>query len=83
MERVPHGRQPDRDSAPLPAAVEIGQAIRRARRARNVTQEDLAGFLDVPRQAIIRLEAGECPDYMRRLVEVLELLGMDLRAVPR
>lgn len=83
MKRDQHEPRRTRDAAPVPAALQIGQAIRSARQARHLTQDDLAAFMDVPRQAIIRLEAGEHPEYLRRLVDVLELLGMDLKAVPR
>jgi transcriptional regulator with XRE-family HTH domain len=64
-------------------ARQLGAAIRARRLAEGLNQDDLAAYLGVPRQAVIRLEAGEHPEYLARLVAALELLGMDLQAVPR
>ena len=61
----------------------LGQAIRDARKARGMTQQDLADATGLSREYIHQLEAGRPTQQLERLVRTLNSLGIDLVAQPR
>lgn len=76
----------DADSAPLSA----GARVRVLRRARGMTQSDLADAIGVSRSAVAQWEsgrAGQATPHLRRVADVLgvsvdHLLGPDASAAP-
>jgi len=62
---------------------EIGQAIRSARKARNLTQAKLAKTVGLSRETLNLLESGLVRDLgIRKVFAVLEALGLDLTIEP-
>lgn len=64
-------------------AGEIGARIERERRKHGLTQKELADLTGVNRQYVSELETGKATKHLDRLVAVLDVLGMQLQAVPR
>jgi len=58
---------------------DIGATVRRARRARGITQAELADDLGITRQYLSELENGVDNLYITRLFEVLDHLDITLR----
>jgi len=65
------------------SARDIGATVRRARRARGMTQADLADDLGITRQYLSELENGVDNLYITRLFEVLDRLDLTLRIEDR
>lgn len=62
---------------------ELGQAIRNARRARNLTQARLAKIVGISRETLNLLESGLVRDLgIRKVLAVLEELGLALTVEP-
>jgi len=62
---------------------ELGQAIRSARKARNLTQAELAKTVGLSRETLNLLESGLVRDLgIRKVFAVLEALGLDLTIEP-
>jgi len=63
---------------------ELGYVIRKARRARGLTQAQLAHAASLSRVTINQLENGVFPDLgVKKAQAILEALGLDLRVAPR
>lgn len=63
--------------------VEIGEEIRRARKSRKITQAELGKALGMSRTTIGQIEKGTVPDIgVRKLIRVLEYLGLEIRVRP-
>ena len=62
---------------------EVGQQIRSARKAKGLSQRELAERSGVSRARLDSLENGRASDLgFRNVVRVLNALGLDLRLVP-
>lgn len=57
---------------------DIGAAVRRARKAAGLRQDDLAGLAGVGTRFLIELEAGKPTMRLDKLLGVLAALGIDL-----
>lgn len=57
---------------------DIGSAVRRARKAAGLRQDDLAGLAGVGTRFLIELEAGKPTMRLDKLLAVLATLGIDL-----
>ncbi|GFO63170.1 helix-turn-helix domain-containing protein [Geomonas paludis] len=59
---------------------ELGQEIRKVRKLRKVTQEQIARELGMSRATISQLEAGTVQELgIRKVIRVLDYLGLELR----
>jgi len=62
---------------------EIGRQIRDARKGRKITQTELASAVGMSRTTIGQIENGTVQDIgVRKLIRVLEFLGLELRVRP-
>jgi transcriptional regulator with XRE-family HTH domain len=62
---------------------ELGNAIRRARRAKRLTQADLAAAAGVSRTTMNQLESGLVPDLgIQKVYSILNQLGLELSVRP-
>ena len=62
---------------------ELGKAVRRARRARGITQAQLAAAAGLSRNTLNRLENGLFPDLgVKKVQSILEKLGMEVTFRP-
>lgn len=57
---------------------QIGAAVRRQRRALNLTQKDLSARTNLRQATISALEAGESGARLRTLFDVLAILDLEL-----
>ena len=61
----------------------IGKQIRQARKSRKITQADLADAIGMSRTTIGQIENGTVQEIgVRKLIRVLEFLGLELRVRP-
>lgn len=59
---------------------ELGQEIRKVRKLRKVTQEQIAHDLGMSRATISQLEAGTVQEVgIRKVMRILDYLGLELR----
>lgn len=56
----------------------FGDNLRRIRKERNISQEDLAELLDVSRQAISRWEQNNGYPEMEKMIKLADLLNVSL-----
>jgi DNA-binding XRE family transcriptional regulator len=61
----------------------LGAAIRQARREAGLTQAELGAFAGADRFAIAALERGQVTTQVKRLLSVLDAVGLELVVVPR
>lgn len=65
--------------APVAQSLELRQALARARQAKNMTQQELAQRISIPRAEIANIESGKTPLTSARLVQLNRVLGTSLR----
>ena len=58
---------------------DIGAAVRRARKAAGLRQDDLAGLAGVGTRFLVELEAGKPTLRLDKVLAVLAVLGMAMR----
>ena len=62
---------------------ELGQALARLRRERNMTQKELAVLCGMGQSTLARFETGGVAEFgSRKLLRLLEVLGHELAFVP-
>ena len=61
---------------------QLGRALTSCRKARQLTQADLAELLGVDRTTVLNLEAGR-PHALDRMLRAFAQLGFDVIVVPR
>ncbi len=66
----------------ITSPADIGTAVRRARKAASLRQDDLAGLAGVGTRFLIELEAGKPTMRLDKLLAVLGTLGIDLHLDP-
>ena len=59
-------------------SIEIGKAIRSARKAQDLRQDDLAGLAGVGTRFVIEVERGKETSQIGRVLHLLAVLGCDL-----
>jgi HTH-type transcriptional regulator / antitoxin HipB len=80
--KVPKKSKPrPRRSAPNDNGAEIGQRIREARRAKGLTQLELATATDIRRPNVARLERGGNTPTIETLQRVAEALGVSVASL--
>jgi HTH-type transcriptional regulator/antitoxin HipB len=62
---------------------ELGEALRRARRAKRMTQIELAQSANVARSAVQKLEEGRGTVNLDTVLKLLRTLSLDLEIVSR
>lgn len=66
------------DDTSIIAAADIGRAIRAARRAKGMTQRDLASASSVGVRFLIEMERGKPTAQLGKALDVLKALGIEL-----
>lgn len=61
----------------------IGQAVRRARKALGLRQDELAAAAGVGLRFVVELERGKATVQLGRTLAVLEAVGLDLTVAQR
>lgn len=64
----------------LSSAAELGQLVRKTRKAQGLTQLDLAGLAGLSNRFVIDLERGKETLQVQKVLDVLALLGLELTA---
>lgn len=62
---------------------ELGAAVRAARKAQGLRQEQLAAAAGVGLRFVVELEAGKPTIQLAKTIAVLQALGMDLALISR
>ena len=68
---------------PVRTAKQAGDAIRRIRRARKLTQKELGDRMHARQATVSKLEAGESATQLRILMDALIALDLELVIRPR
>ncbi len=58
----------------------VGQRIRKAREARNLSQADLANVVSLTRTSITNIECGKQKPLLHTLYDIADALGVDPRS---
>jgi HTH-type transcriptional regulator / antitoxin HipB len=62
---------------------EIGNEIRKERKRRKISQEKMAKYLGMGRSTISQIESGLVQEVgVRKLIRILDYLGLELRVRP-
>ena len=62
---------------------EVGRQIQRTRKSRKITQADLGKVLGMSRTTIGQIEKGTVQEIgVRKLIRLLEFLGLEIRVRP-
>jgi len=69
----------EKTSYPITSVAELGQIVREVRKQQNLTQEDVMGLAGFGNRFIIDLERGKETVQMQKVIEVLQLLGLELQ----
>ena len=64
-------------------AKQLGNAIRRERRIRDLTQKQLGSKVSLRQATVSKLEAGEPATQLRTLLDVLTALNLEIVIRPR
>lgn len=67
-------------AARLRAPGDFGLAVQQARLARGMSQKELAAELGVPQSTISEIENGKSTIYLRRLLSIARVTGIEFRA---
>jgi transcriptional regulator with XRE-family HTH domain len=62
---------------------DLGSTIRTARTAATLTQAELGTFIGADRFAVAALENGLATTQVRRLIKLLDVIGLELSVTPR
>lgn len=62
----------------LSSSGEIGELLKRWRKEKKITQEELANFAGLSRVGIVKLEKDESDIKLSTLIKIVGLLGFDL-----
>ncbi len=65
------------------AVENLAAAIRQARIEAGLTQAELGAFVGASRFVVADLEAGRATTQLRRLIEALDAVGLELTVEPR
>lgn len=63
--------------------IEIGEEVRRLRKRRNMTQQELAEACEMGVSTIIRMERGYSAPYQKTIRKVAQGLGVDPQELTR
>lgn len=69
-----------RHTSRLRAPGDLGLAVQQARLARGMSQSDLAAELGVTQSAISEIESGKSTIYLRRLLSIARITGLEFSA---
>jgi y4mF family transcriptional regulator len=67
-------------AARLSSPVELGQLVRKIRKEQGLTQLDVAGLAGLSNRFVIDLERGKATLQIKKVLDVLSLLGLELTA---
>ena len=80
--RMSHPRPSNHAVSPSPRIQALGQAVRARRESLGLRQAELAGLAGCSSRFVHTLEAGKETLRLDKVLDVLEVLGLDLRLVP-
>ncbi|WP_314435241.1 type II toxin-antitoxin system Y4mF family antitoxin [Massilia timonae] len=66
------------DEVSITSVRELGKLIRQTRKAQKMTQEDVSGLAGLGNRFIIDLEHGKETVQAQKVIDVLNLLGLEL-----
>lgn len=66
------------DEVSIASVRELGKLIRQTRKAQKMTQEDVSGLAGLGNRFIIDLEHGKETVQAQKVIDVLNLLGLEL-----
>ncbi len=66
------------DEISITSVRELGKLIRQTRKAQKMTQEDVSGLAGLGNRFIIDLEHGKETVQAQKVIDVLNLLGLEL-----
>jgi HTH-type transcriptional regulator/antitoxin HipB len=82
-EKIPSGNLFAIDGQALRSTAELGELVRRQRKQQTLNQSDLAGLGNTGNRFIVELERGKPTLQLQKVMDVLDLLGLELVVRPR
>ena len=70
-------------SPPVRSTVELGALLRERRKQQSLTQLDLAGLGNTGNRFIVELENGKPTVQLQKVLDLLDLLGLEMIIRPR
>ena len=70
-------------SPPVRSTVELGALLRERRKQQSLTQLDLAGLGNTGNRFIVELENGKPTVQLQKVLDLLDLLGLEMVIRPR
>lgn len=59
--------------------IQLGSAVRKERKSRNLSQSELGALANVGINFVSQVEAGKSTAHMGKVLELLRVLGLELR----
>ena len=82
-----HGRLPSGNllgaGVAVRSSVELGAVVREQRKRLSLTQLDIAGLGNTGNRFIVELESGKPTVQLQKVLQVLDLLGLELVVRPK
>lgn len=82
MNGLPIGNRPDQWAA-VRSSVELGALIREQRKRLSLTQLDIAGLGNTGNRFIVDLESGKPTVQLQKVLDVMDLLGLEVVIRPK
>jgi HTH-type transcriptional regulator / antitoxin HipB len=80
--KLPSGNDPVMGTA-VRSSVELGAVVREQRKRLALTQLDIAGLGNTGNRFIVELESGKPTVQLQKVLQVLDLLGLELVVRPK
>lgn len=81
-QQLSNGHRPDQDRI-VRSAAELGAIVRERRKRLALTQLDIAGLGNTGNRFIVELENGKPTVQLQKVLDILDLLGLEIVVQPR
>ena len=68
---------------PIRTSTELGELVKAVRRSQGLLQADLAGLSGTGNRYVVDLERGKPTLQLQKVLDMLDLLGLEVRVVPK
>ena len=80
---MPSPSSADGASIAIHTSAELGELVKDARRAQGLLQTDLAGLSGTGNRFVVELERGKPTLQLQKVLDMLDLLGLEVRVGPK
>ncbi|PJM70877.1 helix-turn-helix domain-containing protein [Achromobacter ruhlandii] len=80
---MPSPPSADAAATVIHTSAELGELVKEVRRAQGLLQTDLAGLSGTGNRFVVDLERGKPTLQLQKVLDMLDLLGMEVRVGPK